>query len=123
MIAEAVQSLPIESVVALIVGILGAGGGFALGRKTKTEVMNDPLSVKRADEYVRREDFEKFEKDIKEDIRIFKDRSWHDTNKIYERVNEMSENLAALVGEFRAFTNHQNSHEKQIKNNHFKGAR
>jgi len=80
-------------------GVIG-GGGYVMGKARTISLSNDPLNVRKADEYATREDIARLEREIRD---IKNDRK-EDLGDIYDRLNEQGKDLHEIIGMLKTLT-------------------
>ena len=76
------------------------GGGYVMGKARKISLSNDPLNVRKANEYATKEDIARLEREIRD---IKNDRK-EDLGDIYDRLNEQGRDLHEIIGMLKTLT-------------------
>ena len=91
--ASTIDAGAVGQIISTLVGA-GAigGGGYVMG--------NDPLNVRKANEYATKEDIARLEREIRD---IKNDRK-EDLGDIYDRLNEQGRDLHEIIGMLKTLT-------------------
>ena len=93
--ASTIDAGAVGQIISTLVGA-GAigGGGYVMGKARKISLSNDPLNVRKANEYATKEDIARLEREIRD---IKNDRK-EDLGDIYDRLNEQGRDLHEIIG-------------------------
>lgn len=97
-IAEAAATMDAGAVGQMLATLIGAGviggGGYVVGKARKISVSNDPLNVRKADEYATLDDIARLDREISGIKAIHREGE----TKLHDRINDMATDLASLDG-------------------------
>ena len=99
--ASTIDAGAVGQIISTLVGA-GAigGGGYVMGKARKISLSNDPLNVRKANEYATKEDIARLEREIRD---IKNDRK-EDLGDIYDRLNEQGRDLHEIIGMLKTLT-------------------
>ena len=99
--ASTIDAGAVGPIISTLVGA-GAigGGGYVMGKARKISLSNDPLNVRKANEYATKEDIARLEREIRD---IKNDRK-EDLGDIYDRLNEQGRDLHEIIGMLKTLT-------------------
>lgn len=98
LIADAAATMDAGAVGQMLATLIGAGviggGGYVVGKARKISVSNDPLNVRKADEYASMDDIARLDREISNIKAIHRDGE----TKLHDRINDLATNLSKLDG-------------------------
>lgn len=74
-------------------GVIG-GGGYVVGKARKISVSNDPLNVRKADEYATLDDIARLDREISGIKAIHREGE----TKLHDRINDLATKISKLDG-------------------------
>lgn len=98
LIADAAATMDAGAVGQMLGTLIGAGviggGGYVMGKARKISVSNDPLNVRKADEYATLDDIARLDREISGIKAIHREGE----TKLHDRINDLATNLSKLDG-------------------------
>lgn len=97
-IAEAAATMDAGAVGQMLATLIGAGviggGGYVVGKARKISVSNDPLNVRKADEYATLDDIARLDREISGIKAIHREGE----TKLHDRINDLATKISKLDG-------------------------
>lgn len=98
LIAEAAATMDAGAVGQMLATLIGAGviggGGYVVGKARKISVSNDPLNVRKADEYATLDDIARLDREISGIKAIHREGE----TKLHDRINDLATKISKLDG-------------------------